>query len=111
MQSMGRQTFDTLCVEIARLEAAHPDRAIVLIEIRSSVAVSSMSRGPLLRKSILESLSLHPDGTIWFNVVLGTRDRSAGTWSASTMRLDVSEQARVDLVGIAVPERVQITEV
>jgi hypothetical protein len=107
---MGRQTFETLRAEIEQLEAAHPDRAIVLIETPSSVGVSSVSRGPQVRKSFLQSLSLHGDGTIWFNVVPGTRDSSAGTCCASTMRLAVTELPRADLPGI-VPDRVQITEV
>lgn len=107
---MGRQTFETLREEIEQLQAAHPDRAIVLIETPPSVGVSSMSRGPQVRKSFLQSLSLHSDGTIWFNVVPGTRDRSTGTWSASTMRLAVTELPRSELPRI-VPDRVQITEV
>ncbi|KMY65329.1 hypothetical protein AAU61_22825 [Desulfocarbo indianensis] len=110
MQSMGRQIFETLRAEVERLEAAHPDRAIVLLETPPSVGVSSTSRGPQVRKSLLQSLSLDANGTIWFNAVPGTRkEGSAGIWSASTMRLAASDLPREQLPGI-VPVHVQISE-
>ncbi|PLC40015.1 hypothetical protein C0Q88_25310 [Ralstonia pickettii] len=109
MQNVGRQTFETLRAEIEHLEATHPDRAIVLIETPPNVGVSSMSRTPQVRKSFLQSLSLHADGTIWFNAVPRARG-SAGLWDASTMRIVVSDLPRAELRGI-VPEWVQVTDV
>jgi hypothetical protein len=107
--STGRQTFDELRAAIERLEATHADRAIVLVEMPPNIGASSVGVQRQARKSLLQSLSLHTDGTIWFNVVPGARSGSAGLWSAVTMRVDVSELPRAELPGF-VPERVRITE-
>lgn len=108
MLEAGKQIIETLRAQIAQIEAKHQDRAVVLIESPSRVAVSSMRSGGQLQKHLLERLALHPDGTIWFNTVPGTRANNSGVWSPSTMQIGVSDMQRNDLPRPA-PERVQVT--
>ncbi|MEK2602926.1 hypothetical protein [Burkholderia arboris] len=105
---MSTAVFNALRAEIERLEAAHPDQAIMLIESPSGVAVSSVNRAPQVRKHLLQSITLKSDG-IWFNTVPGTRDRNSGLWNSSTMSVGVSPVKRTELL-LPVPARVQITD-
>ncbi|WP_186058009.1 hypothetical protein [Burkholderia gladioli] len=72
MDHDARRRYEALREQIETLQAEAPDRAIVLSESPIG-GVSSSNRGPLARKSLLQSVSLHLDGTIRVNAVPGTR--------------------------------------
>ncbi|QCP54506.1 hypothetical protein FAZ95_37065 [Trinickia violacea] len=105
----AKWTYDALRAQIEQLQTEHPDRAIMLYEI-PSVGVSSGNRAALVSTSLLQSVSLHPNGTIRFNAVPGTREAgSAGFWNPASMRVDVSPVKRTDLL-LPAPERVRFSE-
>jgi hypothetical protein len=97
-------TFEALRDEVARLEASHPDQAVVLIEISVGVVAQKM---PQASSYLPQSIGLHADGLIWSNVVSTFSRGSAGMWDGARMRLDVTVLPRRDLSGF-VPEHVQI---
>ncbi|KVL25423.1 hypothetical protein WS97_00425 [Burkholderia territorii] len=106
----AKRVYEALRDQVEQWQAAFPDQAIMLVETLPA-GVSSGNRGALERKALLQSVSLHPDGTIWFNAVPGTRaGDSAGIWHTASMRVALSSVKRTELAGIAAPDRVAFSE-
>ncbi len=109
MDHDARRRYEALREQIETLQAEAPDRAIVLSE-RPMGGISSGNRGPLVRKSLLRSVSLHLDGTIRFNAVPGTRVvGSAGIWHSARMSVELSEVRREMILGPSPPARISFS--